>query len=41
MALLQRRKQVIDKERDIRDTRSDGRVLSSGPTQAQPIKGAL
>jgi len=27
------------KERDIRDARSDTRVLNSGPTQAQPIRG--
>ena len=33
-ALLQRGEQAINKERDIRDTRSDAHVLSSGPTQA-------
>ena len=39
--LLQYGEQAIDKERDIREFRSDAHVLSSGPTQAQPIRGVL
>ena len=35
VALLLRGEQTLDKERDIRDTRSDTHVLNSGPTQAQ------
>jgi len=40
-ALLRRGEQAIDKERDIRDARSDTRVLNGGPTQAQPIMGVF
>ena len=43
-ALLQYGEQAIEKERDIREFRefrSDAHVLSSGPTQAQPIRGVL
>ena len=41
-ALLQRGEQAMDKERDIREVRSDdAHVISSGPTQAQPIRGVL
>ena len=40
-ALLQRGEQAIDKERDIREVRSDARALGSGLAQAQPIKGVL
>ena len=40
-ALLQYGEQAIDKERDIREFRSDAHVLHSGPTQAQPIRGVL
>ncbi|XP_030923179.1 uncharacterized protein LOC115950070 [Quercus lobata] len=40
-ALLQRGEQVIDKERDIKEARSDARVLSNGPAQAHPIRGVL
>ena len=38
MALLHRERQVIDKERDIREVRSDTHVLSSGPTQLLLIR---
>ena len=41
VALLLRVEQTMDKERDIRHTRSDTHVLNIGPTQAQPIKGVL
>ena len=41
VALLLRGEQTLDKERDIRDTRSDTRVLNNGPTQAQLIRGVL
>ena len=41
VALLLRGEQTLDKERDIRDTRSDTRVLNNGPTQTQPIRGVL
>ena len=41
VAFLLRREQTLDKERDIRDNRSDTCVLNSGPTQTQPIKGVL
>ena len=40
-ALLQRGQQAMDKERDIREARSDARVISSGPVQAQPTRGVL
>ena len=40
-ALLLCREQTMDKERDIRDIRSDTRVSNSGPAQAQLIKGFL
>ena len=40
-ALLQRGEQAIDKEMDIRKAKNDAFVLSSGPTQAQPIRGVL
>ena len=40
-ALLQRGEQAIDKEMDIKKARSDARVISSGLTQAQPIRGVL
>ena len=33
--------QTLDKERDIKDVRSDTRVINSGPVQTQPIKGVL
>jgi len=39
--LLQGGGQTIYKERDIRDAKSDARVLSSGPIEAQPIRGVL
>ena len=41
VALLLRGEQTLDKESDIRDTRSDSCVLDSGPTQAQSINGVL
>ena len=41
VALLLRGEKTMDKERDIRDARSDTYVLNSGLTQAQPIKGVL
>ena len=41
MALLHRERQVIDKERDIREVRSDTHVLCSGATQLQPIRSVL
>ena len=40
-ALLLCNEQTLDKERDIRDARSDTHVSNSGPTQAQPIRGVL
>ena len=40
-ALLCRGEQALDKEMDIRDARSDTRVLNSSPTQAQLIRGIL
>ena len=39
VALLLCGKQTLDKERDIRDVKSDTRVSNSGPTQVQPIRG--
>ena len=39
MTLPQCGEQSLDKERDIRGTKSDARVLNSGLAQAQPIKG--
>ena len=39
--LLQCGEQALDKERDIRDTKSDTHVFNSGPTQAQLIRGVL
>ena len=39
--LLQRGEQAIDKEMDIRKARNVAFVLSSGPIQAQPIRGVL
>ena len=39
--LLLRGEQTFDKERDIRDAKSDTCVSNSGPTQAQPIRGVL
>ena len=38
-ALLRCGEQAMDKERDMRDARSETRVLNSGQIQAQPIKG--
>ena len=40
-ALLRCGEQAMDKERDIRDARSDTHVLNSGLTQTQPIRGIL
>ena len=40
-ALLLRGGQTLDKERDIKDIRSNTRVFNNGPTQAQPIRGFL
>ncbi|KAL0005911.1 hypothetical protein SO802_013472 [Lithocarpus litseifolius] len=40
-ALLQRGEQAIDKERGIREVRSDAHIISNDPAQAQPIKGVL
>ena len=33
--------QVIDKESDIREVKSDTHVLNSGPTDPQPMRGVL
>ena len=41
MALLLRGEQAIDKEKDIREAKSDTRVLNSGLAQNKPIKGVL
>ena len=41
MALLLHEEQAIDKEKDIREARSDARVLNSGLTQNQPRRSAL
>ena len=35
------REQVIDKESDIREVKSDTCVLSSDPTYLQPMRGVL
>ena len=40
-ALLQRGEKTLDKERDIKEAKIDTRILSSGPTKAQPIGGDL
>ena len=40
-ALLLRGEQAIDKEKDIREAKSDTRVLNSGLAQNKPIKGVL
>ena len=39
VALLLRGWQNFDKERDIRDARSDMHVFNNGLAQAQPIRG--
>ena len=41
VALLLHGEQAIDKEKNIREARSDARVLNSGPTQNQSIRSAL
>ena len=41
MALLHCERQVVDKEREIREVRSDTYILSSGLTQLQPIRSVL
>ena len=41
VVLLLRGEQAIDKEKDIREAKSDARVLNSGLAQNQPIRGVL
>ena len=41
VALLLCGEQTLDKERDIKNTKSDTRVSNSGLAQAQPIRGVL
>lgn len=41
VALLLREGQTLDKERDIRDVRSDTCVINSGLAQVEPIRGVL
>ena len=41
VALLHCERQVIEKERDIREVRSDICILNSGPTQLQPMRRVL
>ena len=40
-ALLQHGEQAIEKERDIREARSDARAVGNGLAQVQPIRGVL
>jgi len=41
VALLLRREQTIDKKNDIREARSDARVLNNSLAQNQPIRSVL